>query len=200
MKLKYFITISSIILFLSACVTVTQTPVNNNLSSSYNPAAQSLHPLFRAYFEETGKTKIYFKIFTKELLFSKANKEGKEKAVLKINYQVRPSFRSDEILDSATSSLPIQKIKKQTSLVTFMTLNEIKAEKYIVEINVYDKYSRRKSKSYVEIDKSVKDNFNNYMSFFETNNKPLFLSRFKSNQQLIIKHNSKKTDTLFVKY
>ena len=189
-----------IVFLFSKCVTTTKTTVKNNLSSIYNPSSHALHPLFRVFNETEQETKIYLKLFTNELLFSKANKEGTEKTLITVDYVAKPTFRSEVLLDSGSFSFTLRKSAKQTSMVTFLKISKVQEKKYVVEINVTDKNSGKKSKTFVEVDRNDSNPLQNYIPFQFNNNKPLFQNWIHKNDTLLIKQNKVDANTLFVKY
>ncbi|NPA67572.1 MAG: GWxTD domain-containing protein [Chlorobi bacterium] len=200
MKIKH-LTISLIILLLSACVTQKPQQVKTKTNASeYNPLSFVLHPEFKVFHSSKNETKIYIKLFTKELRFSSANPDRINQASVKIIYGIKPSVKNNTILDSSKISFTVKKRKNQTSIITFLTLKNIKKEHYIAEIMIIDNYANKKSHSFVRIDRSENDNEQYYLSLKAENKKPLFGEYFRLKDSMIIQHRNTLADSMQIKY
>ncbi len=173
---------------------------NRTTSSGYNVNRYVLHPELKVFHEKGKNTKLFLKLFTQELHFSRANIEGKFKCKLDVRYEIYPSFRDKSILDSASTSIPIYKIVNQTSMVTYLKLNRIQNKKYIIKVNINDVYGKRKSEDYITVNNTDKDNYQNYISLQENNFKPIFKDYFNKNDKILIQNKSVEAKTMFVKY
>ncbi len=198
MKIKTLL-ILSIFIWSSACVTQKQQATKTN-ASEYNPASFVLHPKFKVFHISDSYTKLYFKLYTNELRFSSANTERVNQAVIKIKYVVKPSVKSNIILDSVQTSLKIKKTDKQTSIISFFNIKNIKEEHYIIEIHMADMYANRKSHSFVRVNNSDDDNAQYYFSLKANNKKPLFTEYFRLSDSLIIMHKNTLTNKIQIKY
>jgi len=185
--------ILSIIIISSSCVTKQVPQKTKTGASKYNPSSYVLHPQFKVFHEENNYSKLYFKIYTKELRFSSANENRTNQAIIKVSYKITPSIRSNEIIDSAKTSLIIKKIKKQTSIISFFKIKDIDLDQYLIEINLFDLYGNKKSQSYIRVNKSDDGNEQYYLSFIGKNQKPVFTEFFKPSDTLYIKTKKKNT-------
>jgi GWxTD domain-containing protein len=184
----------------SACVTVKQEqPVNKNLSSEYNPVSKTLHPIFRVFKFDENTTRLYLKLYADELNFNNSAKETENKAVLKIHYDILTSYHSNIVVDSASVSVDFKKKGNENSLFAYLDIKNIKEPKFIIQISLIDQYSGNKCISFVDVDFSQTDGFQNYMSFYKVNNSPIFLGWLRTKQQVLIE-NSVSKPTLNVKY
>ncbi len=190
-----------LIINLFACVVPTNTTskTSNPPAPDYNPTARALHPQFKIYHESDAKTKLYFKLFTKELYYLKI--QNKNKAEILVHYDMIHSIENPILLDSASSKISIQKIAKQTDIITFLNLKHTDSLQYWIKIKLEDRYSRKTSTSYIKVDKKNPDNSQYYFLMKYTNKKPLFHDFVTITDSILIKHGgNKKTEKLFVKY
>lgn len=195
MKQKILFILSTI-LIISSCATK-QVPVGTKTGASkYNPTSNVLHPQFKVFHEDDKYSKLYFKLFTKELRFSSANPNRTNQAVLKVSYKITASMKSNAIIDSAKTSLTIKKHTNQTSIISFFKIKNINLDQYLIEINLYDFYSNKKSQSYIRVNKSNDGNEQYYISFKGKNQKPIFTEYFKPYDTLFIK--TKKADNSYM--
>jgi len=198
MKKKY-IFIITLLIFSVSCLTQKQQGTKTN-ASEYNPASYVLHPKFKVFHISDSYSKLYLKLYTNELRFSSANTERVNQAVIKIKYVVKPSVKSNIILDSVQTSLKIKKKEKQTSIISFFNIKNIKEEHYIIEIRMADMYANRKSHSFVRVNNSNDDNAQYYFSLKANNKKPLFTEYFRLSDSLLIMHKNTLIDKIQIKY
>jgi len=184
---KISLLILSILIIISSCVTKQVPRGTKTGASKYNPTSNVLHPQFKVFHENDNYSKLYFKLFTKELRFSSANENRTNQAVLKVSYKITASMKSNNIIDSAKTTLKIKKHAKQTSIISFFKIKNINLEQYLIEVNLYDFYGNKKSQSYIRVNKSNDGNEQYYISFKGKKQKPIFTEHFKPSDTLLIK-------------
>lgn len=204
MKRK-ILTVSVIIVFflsLAACVTQ-QDIIPGGLivnSSKYNPSSYVLHPKFKVFHENETSSKLYIKLYTNELRFSSANKERINKALIRVEYKIKESLSSNDIIDSSRTRISIKKAEGQTSIVSFFKIKDISIDQYYIEIFVIDVYSNKKSISYIKVNKTDDDNYQYYFTVFEENLKPEFDEYFTKRDTFLIKHYKNDLKKMHVSY
>ena len=198
MKLKSIILIFTVI-FLSACVTTQPVNKKGNYSMHYNPVQSSLHPEYLILQESPNKIRLYFKLNTRELRFSKANSDAELRAEIKISFLVAPSFTDKTIIDSASQNIKIKYNKNQKELVTFFELNTEQLENFIVYTKIKDKYSGKQSKHFTRGKNIKKDNKYQYILKY-INGKPIFKSFINIQDTITVKHTNHDLSFLHVKY
>ncbi len=190
---KHQIILLIIFLITSSCLT--QKPQRTKINASeYNPSSYVLHPKFKIFHISDSYSKLYLKIFTSELRFSSANEDKENRAEIKVAYKIKPSVKSNNILDSAKTRIRIKKTENQTSLISFFKIKNFPLEHYIVEINLVDIYANKKSHSFVRINNSGDDNEQYYLSLKAQNKKPLFKEYFNLNDSILIMHKNSLSD------
>jgi GWxTD domain-containing protein len=200
MRLKILLSIGILSLMI-ACVTVQQsTNQPTNYSYHYNPGANKMSPEFLLVSQSESKMRLYIKLKTRELRFSKANSDVQLRAEPEIMYLVVPSFTDRTVIDSSRTELKIRYNNRQKELVTFFDINTENLKDFIVYIKIKDKYSENETRHFVRGMNKEQDNRCRYL-IKHINGKPIFNSYVNANDTLII---SKPADgasgTIFVKY
>ncbi len=195
MKLKLLFVLF-ISITVASCVSKQAQKGTKTGASKYNPASSVLHPQFKVFHETDDYSKLYFKLYTKELRFSSANKQRINQTVIKLSYKITSSLRDNNILDSAKTIFKIKKQPSQTSIISFFKIKNIELKQYLIEINLYDVYGNKKSQSYINVNKSDDGNEQYYITFKGKNNKPVFTEYFKPNDTLYIKNKNNSLKTM----
>ena len=123
MKKRLTLIIISLII-LTTCTTQ-KPPGTKTSASKYNPASYVLHPKFKVFHESDEYTKLYLKLFTKELRFSSANKDRINQAVIKVRYKITETIRGKNIIDSAQTTVNVKKTEGQTSIISFFKIKNL---------------------------------------------------------------------------
>ncbi len=195
MKLKLLFVLF-ISITVASCVSKQVQKGTKTGASKYNPASSVLHPQFKVFHETDDYSKLYFKLYTKELRFSSANEQRTNQTVIKLSYKITSSLRDNNILDSAKTILKIKKQLSQTSIISFFKIKNMELKHYLIEINLYDVYGNKKSQSYISVNKSDDGNEQYYITFKGKNNKPVFTEYFKPNDTLYIKNKNSSLKTM----
>ncbi len=186
----------SVILMLGC---LTQKPPGTKISASkYSPTAFVLHPKFKVFHENEESSKIYLKLLTNELRFSSANEERLSQSMLKINYKITNTLRGKDILDSSQTTVKINQVTNQTSVISFFKIKRFDLDQYFLEINIVDIYAGKKSQSFVTINNAKNDNSQYYLSFKNNNHKPVFEEYFNNSDTFQIMHTGNKDSLLYV--
>ncbi len=199
MKTKIIFILILAILF-SSCVTQKSVEKAETGASRYNPSSFVLHPQFKMFHETESYSKLYVKLFTKELRFSSTNEQRINQAIVKVNYKITSSILSKTIIDSSQTSITIKKIVGQTSVISFFKIRDIDLDQYLIEINLIDLYGNKKSQSFIRVNKSNDGNEQYYLSLKVKNNKPLFNEYFKRSDTLFIKNKDTNIKKMSVAY
>ena len=195
---KITIVVIFFIILVSACGTKQQSRKPMKTASVYNLSYNNLHPMFKIFHEKDTVTKLYLKLFTDELQFSRANKDGKNQALINIYYEITPSIKDRTLLDSASTTITVPKKNGQTSFVSYFKIKNVDIDKFVLKVNLYDIYGNKESETLINSDRSIDDNSQFYLSMQEDNMKPIFKNYIRKNEKIIIKNN--KSKKIFVKY
>ncbi len=196
---SYNIIFFSIFLILQSCFTASNlTPVPKN--SVYSSSQLKLHPEFKVFHDNSDESTLFYKLYTNEIKFSKANTENVNQAVIKISYTITPSFVDKRILDTATIMLSLKYVPLQTSVVSSIKLKNILYKDYIIYINIFDVYGNRKSSDYIRVIRSKQDNSQNFITFQKDNLKPIFKDYLSKSDTILIRHTNNQIKKLYIKY
>ena len=181
----------------------TTPPVNRDMATVYNPSSTPLHPEIVLYHERPELSRLYVKLYTTELLFNQANREGKYLSSLKIHYELREIINGNEsesVTDSATIyySLDRNEIKDIfiASIPLFAQLDKI----YSLKVNTTDLLRRRNSLSFLDVDKSSVNTAQNFKVITASTGYPSFDRVFKSGDIFTITYARRNIDSLYIKY
>lgn len=182
---------------LLGCTTQKQ-PGTKISASKYNPSAFVLHPKFKVWHESESVSKVYLKCLTSELRFSSANEERVNQAILKVNYKITKTLRGSDVLDSAQTTVRINQIPNQTSIVSFFKIKRFDLDRYFIEVNLTDIYAGKKSQSFIAVNNVDNDNSQFYLSLKADNFKPVFDEYCNRSDTFRIMHTGNNDSELYV--
>ncbi len=200
MKKKIFIPlIISIIFVIFSCVTKRIRPIDKvNLSFLYNPSSSNLHPSFKIFHRNDSLSLLFFKIYPSEFLFRK-DYDTISKAKIKISYKLLTSFSNNNILDSSSVILSLEKGENSKEFTSFLKINAPFPQKYLLQVEVKDLNRKIITKKFLVFDKSNEINYQNF-SFLNKYKTPKFHNFVKKNDTFYIAFKRKKIDKLYIKY
>jgi GWxTD domain-containing protein len=204
---RYFINISVLIILLAAgcsnLVRYTTPSVTKNVASIYNPSSSPLHPEFVVYHERPEVSRLYIKLYTQELLFNQANREGKYMGSLKIHYELREVINgndSEAVADSATISYNLDRNEIKDVFFASIPLIAFQDRIYSLKVRTTDELRNKSSISFLEVDKSSVNTAQNYKVILLGTGYPSFDRVFNSNEVFFITYARRQIDTIYVKY
>lgn len=154
--------------FFSSCGSVTKMK-QQNFAKIYKRSLPSLNPDFLVFHDNDSISKVYFRINTKELLYSKKENEESFMAKVMIHYKLFESYESDVLLDSASSYVTdicrendCSSLAGRNEIVGDFNIKVINGRKYILEIITTDLYRNQSGVKHEMVDKTnqfVRQNF-----------------------------------------
>lgn len=191
--------ISTIILLLHGCYAKKMS--NHNLSGIYRKEGVEVKPDYCVYHIDEHTSQLYFRIDSKELLYMK-QLSGDFGCNVVVHYNLKPGVESKEIIDS--SSVAVLDVgpedQEAKNIIGNLKVNAKSGAAYILEVILTDKNRNQEFISYIMLDKS---NTNHYQNFFVTDENPLiphFKNYANTKQQLQIKYEKNGANKLFVRY
>ena len=204
---RYLINIPVLILLLvGGCGPVVKntTPsVTKNVASIYNPASSPLHPEYIVYHEKPDLSRLYLRIFTQELLFNQANREGKYMGLLKVHYELREVVNGNEseaIADSASILYNLDRSAIKDIFFASIPIIAFQDQIYSLKVTTTDQLRNKSSISFLEVDKSSVNTAQNYKVISFRTGYPSFNKEFNSNDVFFITYARSEIDTIYVKY
>lgn len=185
--------------WITACVSVQNVNRPTNYAYHYDPTARGIKPKFRLVNQNENRVRLYLKVNTKQLRFSKANPDTEMRAELAVSYLTVPSFENRTVIDSSSTVLKIKYNRQQNELVTYFDINPDVSEKFIIYIKLKDKYSGRESKHFLRGMNTKEDHGGRYL-MKHLSGKPVFKPFVNIFDTLLISKPSEASKKIFVKY
>ncbi|MCX6257099.1 MAG: GWxTD domain-containing protein [Bacteroidia bacterium] len=186
--------------FLFACSSSRLSVQNKNVATIYNPGSTSLHPEFCVIHINDTISQVYFRIFTDELLFNKANETAQEKASVRIHYVLFNTRGNGKMNDSATISINLNRKNCGKEFTTFFTLRMNPGDLKTLEIITTDLLRNSSHLHFLIIDKSTVNSPQNFMLKTKGSPLPLFHRFLTSVDTVIVKNLRVPAKTYHIKF
>jgi GWxTD domain-containing protein len=198
MKSSYLIHIYIVAGLIFSCGTPSRIS-QQNIANQYRKEVSLLHPDFITYHSDDNTTKLFYKLFSDELLYTKTGTSNEFTCTVKISYVLKPSYESKEIVDSATV-IATDSYAEQVSKTISGSINLKCAagNKYLLEIWVVDVKRNQEYRALINVVKQNKNTAQNYL-IKSASGEVSFKNYFKSSESFLLKNNQSKTN-YFVRY
>ena len=161
---------------------------SQQLALMYNPYSTTIHPKVFAKKHNLEDIELYVIINDGELLFSKANAQKSNTAMIKIFYKVMESYEKTALIDSCTRTVNFTKEASPKTYAIKLKLKPQELKKFVIQTTVTDLLRGKMSIHFTEIDKTDPFSEDNYM-----------FTQIK-NMQPLAEHYIKKGDAVRVDY
>jgi hypothetical protein len=166
-------------LFLLACSVAK--PVNYSFQDNKN----SLHPQFLIYHDSETASKLYFQIFTEDILYSRLNVSEEFSSKLKLQFIAYNENRK-EIVDSGSLVITDKYLKnKKIKIDTNFSFLFLKSNKGFLDLKLVDINRNREYNKTIKIDK-LNDYNRQFYIIKDTNNQLLYDDFFFKGQSIFI--------------
>lgn len=197
MKRYLFLILPVIIVLLDYCTTTTKI-TNKNLSSLYKTVQNTLNPKYVVYHESDSISKVYFKIETRDLLYTKKESDEKFLAKVKLKWKLFESYESKKIVDSSFTILTDRgEPGTDKNIIGHFEFKAETPNKYVLQVMATDIYRRSSKKVFVEVDKTNPHNRQNFMLRDDLSGLPLFDKHIPLGKTIRIKCNNPLIQTLY---
>ena len=157
--------------------------MNKNLAYIYYNDPTIIHPDYRIYHESDSISVLYFRLDSKEALYSKKPKDSVYSAELSMHYRLYDVENPKNILDSATLELTDFKSKEQRRYLSGklpfkaslgadyfleLTLNDKIRDQAVQNYQLVSKKDRFNRQNFLILDGKGKFSFHNYFTRGET--------------------------------
>jgi GWxTD domain-containing protein len=173
------------------------------MATIYNPSSTPLHPEMLICHEIPEISRLYVKLFTTELLFNQANREGKYMASLSLHYEMKEIINGNEseaVADSATIYYNLDRNEIKDIFIASIPLLAQQGKIYSLKVNTTDLLRKKSSLSFLDVDKSSINTAQNFRVISPSTGYPSFNRIFKKGDIFMISYAGKQIDTLFIKY
>ena len=148
---------------LNSCAS-NQTMSRYNFAKLYKGRELVIKPNFSVYHKSPDKSEVHFKLLSSGILYNKPENLKNYTANLKFMYLMYESFTSNEIVDSASfliSDINNEKVLK--SITGKFMINAQYPKRYILRVIVKDLNRNIEEEKLIEIDKTSRQNRQNYL-------------------------------------
>lgn len=159
-----------------------------------------LHPEFKVIHINDSLSRLYFRINSSELLYTKKNADTTFKAVFTISFALYESFESGSVLDSASMVLKDSPLpEKPKDIISYIEFESSKRDG-ILQAKLSDINRNQYSKAYVKVNKTSPNSSQNFTLTLKGNKHPSFDNFINSKDKFVIEHRDKGYEILTVRY
>jgi GWxTD domain-containing protein len=213
------------ILFIICCMlfsscSSSRSASTQNISHIYKPEQEILHPKYVVFHKTNTVSELYFKINSKELLYSKSAKSdphqvdesvlrltssggqaGNENfsARISIHYQLISSYETKDIIDSATVIITDSYSNSPKDIIGKIDFNATFTNTYLLQVDFTDLNRNVTSKQFIEIDKRDHTTRQNFIVLSAESKTPLFRNNIYKNEKFILQYRTPNSK-VFVRY
>jgi len=173
------------------------------MASIYNPSSTPLHPEMVIFHEKSELSRLYVKLFTMELLFNQANRQGKYMSSMKLYYELREIINGNEseiVTDSASIFYNLDRNEIKDIFVTSIPLRAQQDKIYLLKVRITDLLRNKSSISFLDVDKSSVNTSQNFRVISASTGYPSFDRIFSNEDVFYISYSGGDIDTLYIKY
>lgn len=192
--------VAIITLVIAACTPTRYTAEEDNFSRLYNKKASAIHPEFFLFHSSADSTDLYFKIETKELLYTRENMASPFKAKVLISYKIYDNLQDRNVIDSAsTQVVDVVPEQKDSEIIGSIRMKMAPSSKYVMRIETIDINRRQNNVTIEYIDKSPQSR-QNFMVLDPERKAPIFSPYLDRGQNVLIQLSSHSQQTVFGRY
>lgn len=160
---------------------------NQNLSHIYKREVSLLHPSYIIYHESDNVSKLYFRIESEELLYTRPSADADFNAVMRLSYRLLSSYESLEVLDSASTVVTdVNNDNLAKEIIGSIDVKAIQGNTYVLEVHIKDIKRGQEATTYLTIDKTGRTNRQNFMALSADLEVPLFRNYINKNEEVKI--------------
>jgi GWxTD domain-containing protein len=160
---------------------------NQNLSHIYKKEASLLHPSFIVYHEDDNISKLFFRIDSEELLYTRQGADADFNALIRISYMLTSTYESIEILDSASTTVEdVNNDNLKKEIIGSIDVKAAQGGNYILEVHLKDMKRGQEATGYLHVDKENGFSRQNFMAFTGKAEIPLFRNYISANEEVKI--------------
>jgi GWxTD domain-containing protein len=173
---------------------------NQNIAHLYRKGPTLLTPVFTVYHESDSISRLYFKIDSEQLLYTRHGIDKEFEAGIRLSYRLTSSYESIEIIDSASTSVTdvnSENVKKE--IIGSMKLKVAQGGSYLLHVRLVDARRGHEASAYITIDKTSINTRQNFLALSPSTGLPIFRNHITASEQVQLITRSK-TSKLLVRY
>ena len=172
---------------------------NQNLSNIYKSEQDILHPKYAIFHRSNTVSELYFKINSKELLYSKQISSENYTARFAIHYRLISSYETRDLIDSATVYMSDVYSKNQKDIIGKTDFNATFTNSYLLQVEFTDLNRNITAKNFLNVDKLDHATRQNFLVLSQETKTPLFRDYVEKNERVLIRYRREGT-RFFVRY
>lgn len=160
-----------------------------------------LHPEFTVVHINDSLSRLYFKINTSELLYTKKGENEDFQAKFAITYVLFQSYEANSILDSSSLVVqdgPIPAAPKD--IIGFIEFDTFGNRRVLLEAKLRDLNRNQTARTFLNVDKTSLNSRQNFFVKVKGDKNPLLQPFVNSDETLVIKHKYDHIKNLIVRY
>jgi hypothetical protein len=111
------------------------------LSSIYNPVKSDLHPAYKVYHNAANVSTLFFKVYTKELLFRETLVEGEKECSFTLQYMLQEvGLDSNVLADSNSYVFRFRKSDLNSYYITQIPIEAEEGKSYRLKLTLTDDF------------------------------------------------------------
>ncbi len=186
-------------LYLSNCSAPGST--NTNYAHMYKGNTSIMHPNFIVYHDQESTSKVFFKINSEELLYTRKDKAEPYRAELILQYRLYSDINSKLILDSSMKRVEdITKVKEPKELMGELEIKMQMGNKYLLKIIATDINRSTIHETHIRIDKTQPASSQFFIVKDAETDQPIFSNYINRSSGLRIVSDLNKGKTMFGRY
>ncbi len=191
--------IAVLLLSLSGCF-VSDKLSNQNLSYLYKSGVNFLHPEYTLYHFSTDSTRVYYKINTDELLYTR-QEDQKFGAVFKISYRLFGNVESQIATDTGSVQLTDSRMDETTNLlIGHFDCKSANCVSGTLELRLTDLNRKQFALNFLSIDKSTPQTAQFFLMTHKNSEEPYFDNYIAASDSVRIRHRDAGVHKFYVKY
>lgn len=119
----------------------------------YNPGKTALHPEFRVFHNAADESTLYFRVMTRELLFSQANPEIKELARVSVAYTLYTSHQDKKWSVRDTAEFVIEKALAKSAYIGAVSFPTETNKTYLLAVEFTDQTRQTSVRDMILVDR-----------------------------------------------
>lgn len=185
---------------LVGCNTTTKL-TNQNVHYIYNTEASMLHPEFQVMHVNDSLSRLYFKVNSSELLYTKKNEDTTFTATFAVSFVLYESYESNVVLDSASMLVkdsPLPGGGKE--IISYIDFESGRRKETLLQAKVTDVNRNQSAKAYLKVTNTSPNSKQNFTLIKSGQTYPAFNTFVNSDERFAVHHWNKKHNTFNVRF
>src|ERR1035441_2410151 len=173
---------------------------NQNLAYVYRSNLSVMHPEFMVYNFSDDSSRLFFKVNTEELLYTKQD-DQRFSSIVRVQYMFFNSIDAQAFTDSGSVTIKDSRGDSVSNiLMGHFDLKTGSIPYSILQLKLTDVNRKQYDVFFVKIDKSTKQSRQTFQVYLKGSKQPYFHNYVSSKDSFIIKNRDTSVTKLFVKY